>query len=208
MDFSPRQAGVVAHVHDALAQVRALRQLVDRQRFTGYSGPVRMATAGVALLATLVLASGRVPMTAEVHLAAWGVVFAAALLMDYSALLYWFLNDPKVGREWRRLKPALDVVPPLLVGGVLTLAVILRQEYDLLFGIWMCLFGLANFTSRHVLPRSMAYVGMFYMVAGALCLVVPGVTFTNPWPMGLVYGLGEFMGGWILHVDNTRKLLD
>lgn len=196
---------LIKHIHHALEQVQALQELVDRQRFQGYSGRARMACGVLAVVATIFLA-GNQTRTPEFHLLVWGGVFMLAFLMDYGAILYWFLNDPQVNRKWRRLRPALDVVPTLLIAGVLTLALIMRQQYNSLFGIWMCLFGLANFNSRKVLPRSIAYVGIFYMIAGTVYLLTPGTQVVNPWPMGLVYGVGELAGGLILHFDQTRKL--
>ena len=41
-------------------------------------------------------------------------------------------------------------------------------------------------------------VGLFYQVAGIVCLLAPGISFLNPWPMGLVFFAGESVGGWIL----------
>jgi hypothetical protein len=72
----------------------------------------------------------------------------------------------------------------------------------------MCLFGLANFSSRHLLPRATGHLGLFYMLAGGLCLLSPTVNFVDPWPMALVFGIGELAGGLILHFDQTRKLSD
>ena len=42
-------------------------------------------------------------------------------------------------------------------------------------------------------------VGVLYLVSGAACLLSPSLEFTNPWPMGLVFFLGESIGGFILY---------
>ena len=52
--------------------------------------------------------------------------------------------DPEAKRDIRRLKPASDAIPPLFVGGLLSLVMIIHHQYDYLYGIWMCHFGLAN----------------------------------------------------------------
>lgn len=195
------------HIHSALAQVRAVQQhVLERQKFRGYSGEARAISGTTALVAAIVLGSRHVPATPWVHLAGWGVVFVIALLANYGAVTYWFLNDPMVKRDLRKLKPTVDVFPPLFVGAILSVAMILRGEYHYLFGIWMCLFGLANLASRHVLPRAIAFVGLFYVGAGTASLFVPTLAFTNPWPMGIAFFVGEWASGLILHFDQRRRI--
>lgn len=198
---------IVNHIHHALAQVRELQHtLIERQRFRGYSGPARAAAGTVALAAAIILGSAEFPRTTTAHLWGWGCVFALALAMNCVASLYWFLRDPQVNREWRKLRPTLDVFPPLIVGGVLSLGLIWRGHHDFLPGAWMCLYGLANLASRHVLPKAMGLVGGLYVAGGAACLLLPGFVFTNPWPMGVMFFVGELAGGLILYLDRTRKI--
>jgi hypothetical protein len=126
------------------------------------------------------------------------------LLLNGGALLHWFLSDQEVNRNVHRLTPVLDVVAPLVVGGILTAALVLHGLHRYLFGTWMCMFGLVNLASRHVLPRSICLVGLFYIACGGVWLLAPGLKFVNPWPMGLVFFAGEWVGGMILHLDDRR----
>jgi hypothetical protein len=198
---------ITDHIHHALAQVKELqRHVLERQKFRGYSGEARAMAGTIALGAALVLGMGRVPATPTAHLLGWGVVFLLALCINYGAVMYWFLYDPHVRRDLRKLKPTIDVFPPLIVGAVLSVALVLRGEHDYLFGVWMCLYGLANLASRHVLPKAFAWVGLFYLAAGFCCLFIPQLTFTNPWPMGLTFFLGEWASGLILHFDQRRAI--
>jgi hypothetical protein len=193
-------------VHEALRQVRELKQaILDKQRFKGYSGRARALAGGVALAAGIVLHSTCVPADPSAHLAAWAVVFVVSLFLNYGALVYWFLNDADVARDFRRLAPALEIVPAVFAGGVVTLALVHREEYDLLFGVWMLIYGLINFTARPVLPRGLAWVGLYYLVCGAACLLaLPALSFTkDPLVMGGVFFAGEFFGGLILHNDEN-----
>lgn len=122
-----------------------------------------------------------------------------ALASNYSALGYWFLFHPQANRDMRRLQPTLDPLPPLIVGGLISAALILHQQYPLLFGVWMCCYGLTNLSSHRVLPRTIWLLGGFYIICGAGCLLAPNISFTNPWPMGIVFFLGELAGGLIFH---------
>jgi hypothetical protein len=149
----------------------------------------------------LILGASWYPKTPAAHLIGWGIVMTVSVLANYSALLYWFLFHPDVKRDIRRLMPTVEALPSLAVGGVLTLALIHRGDYNSLFGTWMCLFGLTNLSSRHVLPKALWTLGFFYIGCGTACLLLPSITFTNPWPMGIVFGIGEWIGGFIFNYN-------
>jgi hypothetical protein len=190
---------IANHIHDALAQVRKLREIVlEKKLFKGYSGKARIVSGIAPLAAAVVLSSGAVSPTPLAHLAGWGVVLGVGLIVNYAALAYWFLFDSEAGRNLLMLKPAIDAVPALAVGAVLSLALILTEQYDLLFGAWMSLYGLAQVSYRQSLPVGIYLVGLCYIACGAYCLIAPGISFTNPWPMGIVFCLGEVAGGVIL----------
>jgi hypothetical protein len=199
--------GMIAHhIHDALDQVRRLQEVIlERRGFRGFSGEARLVSGAAALLGAAVLASGRVPATPAAQLAGWGAVLAVALLANYGALAFWFLRDPARRRDLLALKPAVDVIPALAVGGGLTVALVHAGQYDLLFGTWMCGYGLSHTACRLSLPRANYWLGLGYLAAGAACLVAPGLSFLNPWPMGLVFFAGETLGGAILIRDRLAS---
>ncbi|MBV9464113.1 MAG: hypothetical protein JO317_07800 [Verrucomicrobiae bacterium] len=206
---------MIAHIHQALAQVRELKQRVlEKQRFKGYSGRARALAGTAALAAAIVMSSPPYPRTTLAHLVGWGVVFLIGFALNYGALLYWFWFDPEarhprsgvplIHHDLRRLKPAIDAVPPLFAGGILTYAALLNGQAQLLFGIWMILFGLANTASHSSLPRSIFFVGLYYVACGAAFLLLRG-SFLNPWPIGVVFFVGEWAGGLILHFDGLTN---
>ncbi|MCF7839045.1 MAG: hypothetical protein K9N49_10495 [Candidatus Marinimicrobia bacterium] len=198
---------LAGQVREALDLVRELQGTVlDGQAFRGYSGWTRAASGVGALGAAAVMSRGFYPATNWAHVIGWGALFVAALFLNAGALLYWFWFDPRVRRDVRRLRPILDSVAPLAVGGALTYGLLQHRLFDPLFGVWMCMFGLTNWASRLVLPRPIAWVGIFYILCGAVWLALPGAAFLNPWPMGLIFFAGELAGGLILHFDQTRYL--
>lgn len=197
---------IANHIHDALAQVRTLKELIiERNQFKGYSGRARLLAGLAALGGTLVLGSNRVPCDPWFHLAGWGVVLAVGVAVNYVALLYWFLFDREVRRNPLMLKPAMDALPALAVGAVISLALVLKGEFNLLFGAWMCLYGLAQMAYRNSLPAGIYWIGLFYLLAGTACLLWPGISFVEPWPMGAVFVTGEFAGGAVLLKDQGRQ---
>jgi hypothetical protein len=173
--------------------------LIERRMFHGYSGTARTVGGLGALAGALVLSSPGVPATPHAHLIGWGAVLVFAVLANYGALAYWFLFDPEAKRSFLRLTPAVDAIPVLGVGVLLSAALIAHETYDLLFGTWMCVYGLIHVPYRISLPRANYFVGLFYVGCGAVCLLTPLGTFTNPWPMAVVFGVGETAGGGLLN---------
>lgn len=190
---------IAHHVHDALAQVHRLQDLVlEKRMFQGYSGRARILSGLTAVGAAAVLDLGWIPRTDAAHLAGWGLALVVAVLLNYGALAWWFLFDPTVRRNPRLIKPAIDAVPALAIGAILSLALVLAHQYRLLFGVWMSLYGLSQVAYRQSLPSGIYRVGLVYMVCGTACLLIPVVSFTNPWPMGLTFLFGELAGGYVL----------
>ncbi len=193
-------------VEEALRQVREMQtRMLQKQRFKGYSGRARAMGGCFCLLMALWLgATGQTFSPLQV-LYAWAAVFLLAASLNFGALIYWFLGDPEVGRDWRRLRPLGAVLPGLAAGAILTLALARHGEYGLLYGVWMLIFGVANFASRAVLPRGIQWAGAFYMAAGAVFLLTPVAAFTAPLAPALVFFAGEWLSGFILHFDERSN---
>lgn len=203
---------IASHIHDALDQVRRLQEtILTKRMFRGYSGRARILSGLAALIgATTLSQCSLIPMTPSAHLIGWSVVLIVSVLFNYLALMYWFLFDHDVRRNPLMLKPALDALPALGVGGVLTLPLLVTGQFNILPGMWMCLYGLAQVSYRQSLPPGIYRVGLGYILCGATLLLLstgilllPGIepevlTFTNPWPMGVIFFAGEWAGGAIM----------
>jgi hypothetical protein len=188
---------VASHVHDALGQVRRLRELIIEKRgFRGYSGIARIAGGCCALAAGMCLGSPLVPPDWRAHLFGWVLVLLVSAAPNYGALAYWFANDPSVGRDFTHILPATDALAPLAVGGVATVALTLHGNRDLLFGLWGSLYGVAHIAHRHSLPKENYLLGMAYICCGSVLLLAPP-DFSNPWPMAILFAAGETMGGLV-----------
>lgn len=185
-------------VNEALAQVRQMQGIVgDRLRFRGFSARARMAGGFIAVAGATVLSRLNLPDAPQSHLLGWALVLLLAGAVNYGALLLWTLT----GARWRHPGewiPALESLPPLAVGGALSLALVRAGLYDLLPGTWMLCYGLVHMAYRRNLPLGVYVVGFFYLAAGLACLLLPGLRFTDPRPMGAVFGVGEIAGGLAL----------
>ena len=186
----------IAHVHQALQEVKRLRQLIAAgKQFNGYSGLARTTGGVLALLAGLVMSAPFFPDSDTARIAGWGTLCALAVAINYSALFIWYLRN----RE-ESLKPIAEAFPSLLAAALISAALIYQGQLNLLFGTWMTLFGLVNLSSHSFLPDSIKPLGWFYITAGAFCFFWDGgVDFRNPWPMALVFCIGELAGGFIFY---------
>jgi len=185
-------------VDEALDQVRRMQTLVgDRLRFRGFSARARVIGGIVALVGGLALGLLHRPDSPFVHLVGWALVLFVAVGLNYGALLLWLLERDRVRRraDWI---PALESLPPLAVGAAFSLAFVRAGMFDYLPATWMLCYGLANMAFRRNLPVGVYLVGLFYLGAGLACLLIPGTSFTDPRPVGLVFGIGEIVGGYAL----------
>ena len=185
-------------VDEALDQVRRMQTLVgDRLRFRGFSARARVIGGLVALEGGLALGLVHRPDSPFVHLVGWALVLFVAVGLNYGALLLWLLDRDRVRRraDWI---PALESLPPLAVGAAFSLAFVRAGMFDYLPATWMLCYGLANMAFRRNLPVGVYLVGLFYLGAGLACLLIPGTSFTDPRPVGLVFGIGEIVGGYAL----------
>ena len=184
-------------VDEALVQVQQMQELVlDRQGFSGFSGVARMV-GGFAALLTAVVLQHAVPKDPRLHLIGWGLLLAFGLAVNFAALFWWLF------KHWGELRlaelwPVWEVFPTLSAGAALTVALVRTGQLDLLFGTWMALYGASHMAQRRSLPFPIYCGGLTYLAAGIFFLLWPGVSFTDPRPMGLVFGLGELFGGWVL----------
>lgn len=192
-------------LQEALAEIHSIRSHVARgTEFRGY-GPASIAASGV--LALLVAAcqsqlmSRHANSDLSIWLAVWAGTAAVSLLMSSVET---FTRARRVHRGFARemIQSAVEqFLPSLMVGSLLTvvLARIAPQECWMLPGLWQLVFSLGVFASCRFLPRQMFIVGVWYLVAGLLCLGAAGVTRTlSPWLMGIPFGVGQLMVAAVL----------
>lgn len=190
--------GVMNTIHDAISQIKDIRnRIIETQLFKGYSGRARFLGGVIALYGAVIMNSRLVPRDVEAHIVGWGLVALASGTINFAALMAWFVKTPENENDPRRLRPVVDAIPPLIVAAALTHVMIINGTEQYLFGLWMCLFGLVNLSSRHVMPKSIWALGIYYIACGVGCLLLK-IPFLNPIPMGVVFFLGETWGGAIL----------
>lgn len=189
---------------EALSQIDEIRQQMARtELFRGYRS-LTVGVSGVLALAAAALQSYLVQPENQLRdfLVLWLLVASANLLMA-AVQLWWRVRraNSRLARQ-ATLLAAEQFLPSLLVGAVVTVC-LYRYAPDaawMLPGLWSLIYSLGIFASYRLLPRQVAWVGLYYVAAGAACLVWgQGVQALAPWQMALCFGGGQLFGAAVLY---------
>jgi len=181
--------------HGELFEIR--RMLARAGAFDGYrSAPVAFSGA-LALLAGAVQRWLHPSPTGFVAL--WVTTAAVGFLVNFGVIARAYGASP---RQWERslaFAALLDLLPAMVGGTLLTVALIARGSVDLLPGTWMILYGTGVLASRRHVPRPCAWIGLAYTAAGAATLLLlPGGAALRADVMAGAFGVGQFLLALVL----------
>lgn len=195
----------------ALADIIAIRsQLAAGTAFRGYGPAAIAATSGVALLTAILQYfllddPSHNPLTFF-----FGWAAAAAL----SGAMIWIEMLARTRRHHSGLADAMlyqavEQFLPAGIAGVL-LAVMLwkfaPETLWLLPGLWQILTSLGVFASVRSLPRSVAFAGGWYFVAGFVVLVLASHShMLSPWTMGVPFVIGQALMAAIIYFASGER---
>ena len=191
-------------LQQALAEINAIRTQVARDtQFRGY-GPRSIAASGVlAIIVAAVQAAWA--GTAEHAVLPFLVVWVTTAAISV-ALTAWetIARSRRMhsGFAGKMLHAAVEQFLPSIVVGMLLTAVLVTvapQQAWMLPGLWQLAFSLGIFASCRFLPRPMFAVGLWYLTAGLVCLVIESTgAALSPWAMGIPFGLGQLLVAAVL----------
>jgi hypothetical protein len=189
----------------ALADILTIRsQIAAGTAFRGYGPAAVAATAGLALLTTLLQFFWLDDPTDGplLFFAGWA---ATALV---SAAIIWIEMQARSRRHHSGLADAMvhqaveQFLPPGIAGALLGVALwkVAPESLWMLPGLWQVLVSLGVFASVRSLPRSIALGGAWYFLAGFATLLVASQNHAlSPWTMGLPFVIGQLLMAAILH---------
>jgi hypothetical protein len=206
--YKVREGGLM-ELERALSDLAEVRdRLVRVQRFEGYSAAAAMASGAGALLAGYVqwqtAPLPQLPQALHRYALIWMTCLAVALLLNYGAVAIWVWRHrgPAASSGFRTA--ARSIAPSVVLGGLLTLALIDRSAYGLLPGTWFALYSLGLFASRDSLPRSTFAVTLGFGVLAALFLVSPLQAVALAWwVMPLGFGIGQIAVGALIWKERS-----
>jgi hypothetical protein len=134
----------------------------------------------------------------------WMTCLAVALALNYGAVAIWMLKHrgPAAASGFRTA--ARSIAPSVVLGGLLSVALIDRGAYALLPGTWFALYSLGLFASRDAIPRATAFVTLGFAALAALFLVSPLQHVALAWwVMPLGFGLGQIAVGTLIWMERA-----
>lgn len=198
-------------VERALADIAEVRdRLASVQEFRGYSGAAAALSGAIAIVAGAVqfvtAPTPQSPADMQRYLVIWFSCLAAALAINYGALLVWYIRNAGLAERRQTRTVGLAILPAIGLGAVLSLAMIGHQLVWLLPGIWYASYGIGLFSSRAMLPRGVIWVASVFGFAGAVLILAP-----NPlmplayWVMPAGFGAGQILIGYLLSQEKRAQ---
>jgi hypothetical protein len=192
-------------LQDALTQISVIRAQVARtETFRGYRAAPVAFSGMLACLAAgfqdLLIPEPKTSLTA--YLLLW--VGACILSMIVTGLvMIWHCQRSASSLTRPITLLAVGQFLPAVVAGGLVTFVLYRHVPEaawMLPGLWSIFFSLGIFASHRLLPGETFWVGVYYMIAGVLCLLFARDQFAfSSWAMGVSFGLGQVLSALILY---------
>ena len=175
----------------ALDNLRFIRDTMERAgTFTAISGWGIAAVGVVAMIAALV---ARVRPTVEWTVGTWVATAAACIALSMVATARKARRSEVSMVSGPAQKLALAFSPAMVVGALLTAALLRIGANDLLPGVWMLLYGTAVVAGGAFSVRIIPVMGLCFMVLGAAALFAPPAL--GEWLMVAGFGLVHVVFG-------------
>jgi hypothetical protein len=176
---------------DNLSYIRATMERAGS--FTAVPGWGSVAVGATALVATWIATQQR---TDAAWLAVWLVEAVVGVAIGGAAMVWKAraANDSLLSGPGRRF--GLAFLPPLLVGGLLTIALHQAGLFQAMPGTWLLLYGTGVITAGAFSVRVVPLMGLCFTLLGAAALFAPARGW--PWFMALGFGGLHIVFGWII----------
>ncbi len=168
---APRADNEVALHERAADDLRYIRKTMERATsFTAISGVGYILMGATAMVAAWVAS---LQVSPEAWLGVWTVelVVAGSIAVGMSARKAHAQGERM--RSYAGRKLLLAFAPPMLVGGLLTLAAYLAGDYELIPGIWLGLYGTGVMTGGAYSVRVIPLMGAALIALSAVALLTP-----------------------------------
>src|SRR6266404_3446298 len=154
----------------AIEDLRFIRATMENAAsFTAVPGWGQVAI-GVTALITWVVAR---PLTGNRWLTAWLIEAGLAIAIGFAAMAVKARRSSVAMFAGPGRRFVLSFAPPLLVGAILTVALVQAGRFDLLPGIWLLLYGTGVVSGGAFSVRIVPAMGCGFMGVGAVALFMP-----------------------------------
>src|SRR5688500_16533334 len=193
LPIRPRSSNPPAIEARAMDNLRFIRETMEAAgTFTAVSGWGQVAIGLTAIVAALI--AGRLSG------AEWVLVWTAEAVLALF-ISVWFMYEkaksasvPLLSGSARKL--LFSFSPVVVVGMVVTVALLQRQMYTLLPAIWMLLYGTAVVAAGAFSVRSVPVMGAAFILAGTGALFTP-IAWSTAW-MIVGFGVLHIVFGFVI----------
>ena len=190
-------------LNKALGDITIIRRQVARTtEFRGYGPATLAATGGIAILAAAVQALW-LPDPVD-HIPAYLAIWISTALVS-SALIgiqtVTRAHRMHSGMADEMIRMAVEqFLPAAGVGALMTIVLVgfAPSVLWMLPGLWQVIFCLGVFSSCRFLPRPIVAAGVWYLLAGLICITLADARALSPWAMGIPFGAGQLLVAGIL----------
>ncbi len=184
--------------HGARGELFEIRRMLARAgTFDGYRA-TPVAWSGALALIAGVLQRWLAPSPLG-FVALWVATAALSFGLNFFVIARTYGASP---RHWERslaFAALLDLMPAIVGGTALTVALVVLGSVELLPGMWMILYGTGVMASRRHVPRPCAWIGLAYVAAGAATLLLmQGAEALGAPIMAGAFGVGQFLLALVL----------
>lgn len=192
---TPRDSAAAPALHArAMDNLSFIRSTMERATaFTAVPGWGGVAMGATALAATA-MAHGR--GTREEWLATWLAASVLALAIGGWSMLVKARRAGTSVFSYSGRRFVLSYVPPLAVGGLLTLVLVRAGLYSAMPGTWLLLYGTGVVTGGAFSVRVVPIMGLCFMALGAIALLAPPTW--GDWLMAAGFGGLHIIFGLII----------
>jgi hypothetical protein len=198
-------------LREALAQISEIRDHLARtETFEGYRSATAAASGVLAIAAAGVQSTSIAdPMgRLDEYLALWvGVAIVSAAMAGIEMFVRCRRSNSETAVRLTRMVVE-QFLPCVVVGALLTvaIAVVAPETAWMLPGLWALVFGLGVFASARLLPRPVAWVAAYYLLAGIACLAgAKRLEPLSPWLMACTFGVGQLLAAAVVYWTVERK---
>ena len=196
----------VRDLERALLDIAEVRErLAVTQTFKGYSGAAAAFSGILALVAGVVQAKIVPDPTyaygMRLYFAIWLVCCGASIIVNYGAIAHWFASDVSARDRWQTRTVGLSILPAVVVGGVLSYALVHAGVPALLPGVWYCCYGTGLIASRTMIPRPVVPIAVVFLLAGLGLLFAPAEVALAWWVMPAGFGAIQLVIGYFVYKE-------
>jgi hypothetical protein len=180
-------------LHDhAIDNLRYIRATMERSAsFTAVPG-----TGGIFMGLTALFASMAAMNYPSYFLLVWVTAATIAMVIGVAATVQKARATEVALDSGPARKFALAFAPPILVGGIMTVAFLRADSTELLPGTWLCLYGTAVIAGGAFSVRIVPLMGIGFLCTGAVALFTPAA-WGNTW-LAIGFGAGHIIFGTII----------